>query len=107
MVLRKVGVFSCARVLGILYALLGVVFGALVSVVATLGAAIGSAGGGSTEAFLGVVFGVAAIVVMPLLYGGMGFVAGLIGAALYNLVAGWAGGVEVEFQELTERVPVS
>ena len=106
MVLRKVGVFSCARVLGILYALLGVVIGALVSVVAMLGAAIGSAGVGSTEAVLGVVFGVAAIVVMPVLYGGMGFISGLIGAGLYNLVAGWAGGLEVEFQELTEPAPV-
>ena len=43
-------------------------------------------------------FGVVAIVAMPLLYGGMGFISGLISAALYNLVAGFVGGLEVELQ---------
>lgn len=35
---------------------------------------------------------------MPIIYGAMGFVFGLIGAALYNLVARWIGGFEVEVE---------
>ncbi len=98
MVLKKVGVFSCGKVLGVLYALLGLLIGTIVSIVSMVGAAIGGAGGESPEAFLGILFGVAAIVATPLLYGGMGFIGGLIGAALYNLVSGFVGGLEVELQ---------
>ena len=98
MVPKQSGVFSCGKVLGILYALLGLLVGAVLSLVSIVGAAIGSAGGEFPEAYLGMLFGVAAIVVMPLLYGGMGFIGGLISAALYNLVAGFVGGLEVELQ---------
>ena len=36
--------------------------------------------------------------VSPLLYGLMGFVGSLIGASLFNLAAGWVGGIELETQ---------
>ena len=35
---------------------------------------------------------------MPIIYAAMGFVFGVIGAALYNLVARWIGGFEVEVE---------
>ncbi len=41
-------------------------------------------------------FGAAAATLVPLVYGGLGFVMTLIGASLFNLVAGWVGGVELE-----------
>ena len=34
----------------------------------------------------------------PVLYGGVGFVATLIGAWLYNVVAGLVGGIEMDLQ---------
>lgn len=34
----------------------------------------------------------------PFLYAAIGFIAGLIGAALYNLLAKWIGGIEVEVE---------
>jgi len=37
-------------------------------------------------------------VFMPIIYGAMGFIFGVIGAALYNLVARWIGGIEVEVE---------
>ena len=98
MVLKKIGVLSCGKILGVLYALLGFLIGAIVSLVSMVGAAIGRGGSDSPEAFVGLLFGVAAIAVMPLVYGGMGFIGGLITAALYNVVAGFAGGLEVELQ---------
>jgi len=36
---------------------------------------------------------------MPVMYAIFGVLGGAIGAALYNLVAGWIGGIEVEFEE--------
>ncbi|MFM8912259.1 MAG: hypothetical protein ACKOE6_04970 [Flammeovirgaceae bacterium] len=44
-------------------------------------------------------FGFLSIIIFPILYGGIGFVAGLIGAAIYNLIAGWVGGIKIELKE--------
>ncbi len=35
---------------------------------------------------------------MPIIYAVMGFIFGVIGAAIYNLVARWIGGIEVEVE---------
>jgi hypothetical protein len=43
-------------------------------------------------------FGVGAIIILPIFYGALTFVFALIGAALYNAVAGWVGGVEMDLQ---------
>jgi hypothetical protein len=37
-------------------------------------------------------------ILMPVIYGVMGFIGGVIGAAVYNLVARWIGGIEVEVE---------
>jgi hypothetical protein len=44
------------------------------------------------------VFGVGFALFMPLLYAVMGFVSGVIGAGIYNLVAKWMGGIEVDIE---------
>lgn len=44
----------------------------------------------------GLLFGAGAIVVLPIFYGVLGFVFAGIGAAIYNLVAGWVGGIEID-----------
>ena len=36
---------------------------------------------------------------IPVMHACMGVVGGAIGAALYNLVAGWVGGIEVELDQ--------
>lgn len=41
-------------------------------------------------------FGIGFAIAAPLLYAAMGFVIGAIGAVLYNVVAKWIGGIEVE-----------
>ena len=99
MVLSKVGVLSVGKVLGVLYTVLGFIAGAFVSLFSIIGAAFGGGGHDSPGALFGLIFGVAAIVAMPLFYGAMGFVGGVISAFLYNVVAGFTGGVEVEFTE--------
>ncbi len=44
----------------------------------------------------GIMFGKGLFI--PVIYGVMGFVVGIIGAAIYNLVAGWIGGIEIEVE---------
>jgi len=94
MEIKRIDVFSCARVAAILYALLGLIFGGLFSLFAVAGVALQT--GESEDAALGMLFGAGAIVIMPIMYGVLGGISVAIGAALYNLVAGMVGGIEVE-----------
>jgi len=43
-------------------------------------------------------FGVLGLLILPVIYSIIGFVVGAIAAFLYNLVAGWVGGLEIELQ---------
>ena len=92
MIVRSIAPFSVAKVAGVLYALLGVIVGAFFALAALAGAFAGADNSG----IIGSIMGVGAIVVFPLLYGCMGFVFTLIGAWLYNLVAGMVGGIRFE-----------
>jgi hypothetical protein len=93
MVINRIGAFSLAKLSGMLYALIGLIVGALFSLIAMAGAAFG---GGDDAGMMGALFGVGAIIVLPIFYGCMGFVFSLIGAWLYNLLAGMVGGVELD-----------
>jgi hypothetical protein len=96
MIVRRVGPLSFGKLMGVLYALFGLVFGALVSVISIAGGAF--APRDDANGMFGVLFGAAAIIVLPIFYGVLGFVTSLIGAALYNVVAAAVGGVEIEVQ---------
>jgi hypothetical protein len=41
---------------------------------------------------------------LPIIYGVFGFISGLIVGALYNLIAGWTGGIEVELSSPPAQV---
>jgi hypothetical protein len=98
--LNRVGILSVAKMMGILYGCIGFLVGGLFTLMALLGSALGSQMEGGAEAALGgALVGVLAIVILPIIYGGMGFIGGAITAALYNVVAGWVGGVELELSE--------
>lgn len=98
MIVRRIGVMSLAKVMGTIYGGLGLVFGLIFSFVALLGAAFGSAFQDATgvEALLGALFGVGAVVFLPLFYGLMGFLGGLLTGGLYNLAARAVGGLELD-----------
>jgi hypothetical protein len=84
----------------ILNALLGLIAGFFISAGALFMSAIASRMSESPESGLfAALFGVGAIIFMPIIYGIMGFIMGLITAWLYNLVAGWVGGIEMEFEQ--------
>ena len=84
---KKIGVLSLAKILGLLYAIFGLIIGALFALFPLIGFSADETG-----AF----FGTASIILFPILYGIMGFIGGLITAFFYNLIAGKIGGLEVE-----------
>ena len=91
MVIRRVGALSCAKVAGLLYLILGFVIGACLSLFAMAGSFAGA-----SNSFFPMTMGLGAIVLMPIFYGGFGFVGTLIMAALFNAVVGITGGIEVD-----------
>ena len=84
--IRRFGVGQTAKVLGVLYALMG-----LVLVPIFLIAARFSPDGSQ--------FGTSFALAIPVIYGIVGFIFTAIGCLIYNLVAGWVGGVEIEMDQ--------
>ena len=92
--IKKIGVLSLGKISAVLYAIIGLIFGVFMAFVSLAGAAFSQ----STTGMFGMVFGVGAIVLLPIFYGVMGFVVGLLTALLYNLIANWIGGLELEIE---------
>ena len=74
---------------------MGLLVGCIVSLIALVG---GFASETFQAAGLGAMFGVGAIIILPIFYGGLGFVMTLIGAWIYNVLAGLVGGIELDVQ---------
>ena len=92
-IIKSVGVLSVAKIMGMIYGCMGLIAAPFFLLIGLLGSALGQ----HNSALAGI-FGVGFAVLMPVLYGVIGFVAGLIGALLYNLFARWVGGFELELE---------
>lgn len=92
-IVKSVGVMSVAKILGLLYGCLGLIFVPFFLLVGLLG----SFAGQEKNPFAGI-FSVVFAILAPVIYGVMGFIIGAIGALLYNLLAKWMGGFELELE---------
>jgi hypothetical protein len=91
--IQSVGVLSCAKMMGVLYGCMGLLFVPL--------ALVGGLASIATQQTNGAIGGAAILafgVLAPFLYGGMGFVFGAIGAWIYNLIAKRLGGIEIQLE---------
>lgn len=84
--IRRFGVAQTAKVLGVIYALVGLVFAPIFILASVL-----------SPGKPGISVGFA--LVLPIFYGLSGFIFSAVGAALYNLVATHVGGIEVQLEE--------
>jgi hypothetical protein len=91
--IKSIGVLSVAKISGAVYAVLGLLFAPMFLLIGT----ISSMAGQHPNPF-GAIGGVAMAVVLPVFYGVIGFVFGALGAFLYNLMAKWMGGIQLELQ---------
>jgi hypothetical protein len=94
MVVKRVGVLSVGRIACLLYGVVGILAGLLLAGIAPL--MRDQPGAESLGPFFPLLFGAGAIVFLPILYSVIGFVVGVVLAAVYNGVARWTGGVEIE-----------
>ena len=86
--IRRFGVGQTAKVFGVMYALLGLVF---VPFLLLLGSIMPEASRFSTGMALAI----------PIIYGFCGFVFTALACAIYNVVAGMVGGIEIEVNDAT------
>mgnify|MGYP007080251175 CR=1 FL=1 len=95
-ILRRIDPVSLAKVFGLLYALIGLLVGALISLLVVAGTLVRDSS--SANGAVGFLFGAGAIVILPLFYGALGLVGGLLTAIFYNLAAKLVGGVVLELE---------
>ena len=95
MIVNRVGVLSVGKIASVLYGILGLFIGGFVSLITMGGTSLAGPGFGP----FGVLFGVGAIILFPLMYGAVGLIGGVLAAALYNLLAGIMGGIELEVSQ--------
>ncbi len=90
--IKRVDIMSYAKIYGVIFAIFGLIAGLFIGALGSMFSSIsGSSGFGG--------FGFLSIIIFPILYGGLGFVFGLIGGAIYNLIAGWVGGIKIELHD--------
>jgi hypothetical protein len=99
--IKRIAPLQAGKMIGILYACMGLVI-MPIFVLAAIGGAFAQSAQGQHESAApaavaaGVMFGIGLLA--PLFYGVLGFVVGVVGAAVYNVVARWIGGIEVDVE---------
>jgi hypothetical protein len=99
LVLTKIAPWPTGRILAVLYLVIGIVVMPIMMIAALVAPEANPAGkaGGLVMAFM-----------MPFLYAVIGFLAGVIGAALYNGLARLMGGIPLTFTpETIDDTPAS
>jgi hypothetical protein len=107
MTIKRFGVFSVAKMYGLLLFVFGLVIGVIYGLILIVfGAAMSSLGPGN-DALAGgvstVVMGVIMMIALPIMYGVFGFIGGAIGALIYNVMAGIIGGVKFELEAVQQE----
>jgi hypothetical protein len=86
--ITHISVGQAAKMFGVLYAIMGLLFMPFFFVAAK-----------AAPPGRGFPFGIGFVLFLPILYGCVGLVFTAVAAAIYNLVARWIGGIEVEVTE--------
>jgi hypothetical protein len=91
--LKSIGVMSAAKISALLYGGISLLMIPVFLIMAVVMTVVPKAEN-QPPAFVFVIFAIVA----PALYAAMGFVVGAGAAFLYNLIAGWIGGMEMQFE---------
>jgi hypothetical protein len=100
--IQSIPVMPFAMMLGVISAVIGLIIGVIYALV--FGALISAIPATTTTGvinfgWLGVLFGVGAIIIMPILGFIGGLIQGVIVAVLYNFLAPRIGGIRIRFKE--------
>jgi len=102
MMVRRVGVFSLAKIQALLTFVIGLIIGVIYGLVFMLfGAAMSSLSRGDDRVMGGVssvIVGLLIMIGVPIFYGVLGFIFGCITGLVYNVAAGVVGGLKLELE---------
>ena len=96
MVIKRIGVLKAGIFQACFMALLGLVIGGCMLLFGSMLGSLFSAANEPGIGALGVGMGIGMVIFLPIMYGVFWFIAGVVGAAIYNLVAGIVGGIEID-----------
>lgn len=99
--IKRIEALSLAKTVALIYGLLGLIFGVILTLISLAGNLF--LGGGNIGSNL--LFGLGAIILIPLLNGAFGFIIGWLGGLAFNLTAKWTGGLSVEIVEEVKIAP--
>jgi hypothetical protein len=99
LIIRRIGVLSLGKFLGLLYGGLGLIFGIFMSGISLLGIIFG--GTISSRDTFGSIISLGAVVCFPIFYGVGGFISGIITAWIANLALKYSDGLELEATTVT------
>ncbi len=91
--IRRFAPLQLGKILAVLYGLMGLIAVPFFALISLAGSQL------PPQQRVGLLaFGIGFAFLMPIFYAVMGFIVGTLGAFLYNWVAGWLGGIEVEVE---------
>ena len=91
--IKRFSPLQLGKMLAVLYGIMGLIFIPFFLLISLVG------GGLPAEQRVGMMaMGAGFALFMPIIYAAMGFVFGALGALIYNVVAKWIGGIEVEVE---------
>lgn len=100
--IKKINALSVAKMFGLSMTILGFIVGLIVGfVMFVIGSVFGSTNGFATT--LAPCLGIIGFLIIPFLYGAIGFILGALSTLIYNLLASWVGGIEIEFGDKEEN----
>jgi len=88
---KRIGVMSAAKILGLFGILIGLVGGIAIAILSNY-AAVG-------EELPVMFFGWQSIIIFPVFYAVVYFIAGALGALIYNLLAKMIGGIKIDLKK--------
>jgi hypothetical protein len=105
---KRVGVISVAKFLAIFYAGLGFIAGLIITIVSLFGSIFSrvlmqnpyasSMQKGPQDSIISMLFGFGSIIFLPIIYGILGFIGGIIAGFIANLVLRVTGGIELKIE---------
>ncbi len=99
--IKRIDPFSLGKIYGLTGAVVGLVIGILLSIVHMI---VGAAAG--EIAALSSLFGGMAFLLVPIFYGIVGFLGGIIAGIIYNICASWVGGIKIELMEAGDDIGI-
>jgi len=99
--LKSIGVLSAAKITALLYGAMSLLVIPMFLLIGAVASMVPHQPNQPSAAFF-----VGFAIVAPFVYAAMGFVMGALMAFVYNLVAGWIGGLEMQFESTMPVQPV-